>query len=126
MCYDLYNSSSDTVEYLQHSLPTMLCKAPSPKVFAKNETKTSRFHSASCLTIPALSSICIHFRIRELRVSSKIATMAGPPHKKQKREEYRKAQQNFIEGSTKSIDLPKKKFYRQRAHANPFSDHNLT
>ena len=23
------------------------------------------------------------------------------------------------------IKLPKKKYYRQRAHANPFSDHNL-
>lgn len=23
-------------------------------------------------------------------------------------------------------ELPQKKFYRQRAHANPFSDHNLT
>ncbi|KAF4549443.1 tRNA (guanine-N(7)-)-methyltransferase-like protein [Elsinoe fawcettii] len=41
--------------------------------------------------------------------------MAGPPNKKQKREE--------LAGKG---DLPKKKFYRQRAHANPFSDHALT
>lgn len=44
----------------------------------------------------------------------------GPPSKRQKREVYRKA--NQVEAST---NLPKKKFYRQRAHANPFSDHQL-
>ncbi|MCJ1311462.1 tRNA (guanine-N(7)-)-methyltransferase (tRNA(m7G46)-methyltransferase) [Agyrium rufum] len=42
-------------------------------------------------------------------------------NKKQKREEYRLAHQD--EGIS---ELPKKKFYRQRAHANPFSDHQLT
>lgn len=47
--------------------------------------------------------------------------MAGPPNKRQKREDYRNAKKE--EGS---IELPKKKFYRQRAHANPFSDHSLT
>ncbi|KAJ8612634.1 hypothetical protein MRB53_037370 [Persea americana] len=41
-----------------------------------------------------------------------------PPRKRQKREEYR----NTHDAS----ELPKKKFYRQRAHANPFSDHALT
>lgn len=47
--------------------------------------------------------------------------MTGQPNKKQKREEYRKARtQNGL------VELPKKKFYRQRAHANPFSDHNLS
>ncbi|KAL9030306.1 MAG: hypothetical protein Q9196_001556 [Gyalolechia fulgens] len=44
-----------------------------------------------------------------------------PPSKRQKREEYRKA--NKEDGLRQ---LPKKKFYRQRAHANPFSDHQLT
>jgi tRNA (guanine-N7-)-methyltransferase len=44
--------------------------------------------------------------------------MAGPPKKRQKREEKREAKQ---EG-----ELPQKKYYRQRAHANPFSDHALT
>ncbi|KAI6379418.1 tRNA (guanine-N(7)-)-methyltransferase (tRNA(m7G46)-methyltransferase) [Pyricularia grisea] len=37
------------------------------------------------------------------------------------RKEYREAQK-----SNGAAALPKKKFYRQRAHANPFSDHNLT
>jgi tRNA (guanine-N7-)-methyltransferase len=50
--------------------------------------------------------------------------MTGTPQKRQKREEYRKAQQNA--GPYGTIELPKKKFYRQRAHANPFSDHSLT
>ncbi|KAH7027891.1 putative intermediate filament protein MDM1 [Microdochium trichocladiopsis] len=46
--------------------------------------------------------------------------MAGPPNKKQKREAYRQAQRES--GTTA---MPQKKFYRQRAHANPFSDHQL-
>lgn len=57
--------------------------------------------------------------------------MAGPPNKRQKREEYKKAQEILKAGDEASvangkIELPKKKFYRQRAHANPFSDHALT
>ncbi|KAL8734784.1 MAG: hypothetical protein Q9181_003045 [Wetmoreana brouardii] len=44
-----------------------------------------------------------------------------PPTKRQKREEYRNAHKD--EGFA---ELPKKRFYRQRAHANPFSDHQLT
>ncbi|KAI1387452.1 putative methyltransferase [Hypoxylon trugodes] len=47
--------------------------------------------------------------------------MPGAPNKKQKREDYRLAQKE--NGAT---NMPKKKFYRQRAHANPFSDHRLT
>jgi hypothetical protein len=39
---------------------------------------------------------------------------------KQRRDYREKLQQN---GGTQ---IPKKKFYRQRAHANPFSDHQLT
>lgn len=35
-----------------------------------------------------------------------------------KRKEYRTVRKG-------DVKLPKKKFYRQRAHANPFSDHNL-
>ncbi|KAK3995845.1 putative methyltransferase-domain-containing protein [Cladorrhinum sp. PSN332] len=41
-------------------------------------------------------------------------------NKKQKREDYRAAMRE--EGVS---TLPRKKFYRQRAHANPFSDHQL-
>lgn len=44
-----------------------------------------------------------------------VQIMAGPPNKRQKREQL-----------AERGDLPKKKFYRQRAHANPFSDHQLT
>jgi len=39
--------------------------------------------------------------------------MVGPAKKRQKRDERPEAQ------------MPQKKFYRQRAHANPFSDHDL-
>ncbi|EXJ96495.1 tRNA (guanine-N(7)-)-methyltransferase [Capronia coronata CBS 617.96] len=55
--------------------------------------------------------------------------MAGAPNKRQKREEYRKIHESLKAGGDASagsrIALPKKKFYRQRAHANPFSDHAL-
>ena len=49
--------------------------------------------------------------------------MTGTPHKRQKRKEYRLAHQNA--SASGKVELPKKKFYRQRAHANPFSDHRL-
>ncbi|KAJ5935404.1 tRNA (guanine-N(7)-)-methyltransferase [Penicillium verhagenii] len=44
--------------------------------------------------------------------------------KKQKREEYRRklGEQTTIDGEVK---MPQKKFFRQRAHANVFSDHKL-
>ena len=71
--------------------------------------------------------------------------MVGPSNKQQKREAYRKAQAELHRaisqgkdgsstpdnggssngGPVRKIELPKKKFYRQRAHANPFSDHFL-
>ncbi|PYH42111.1 tRNA (guanine46-N7)-methyltransferase [Aspergillus saccharolyticus JOP 1030-1] len=57
--------------------------------------------------------------------------MTPPPAKRQKRDEYRKqATAANPEGSSETglptrVKLPKKKFYRQRAHANPFSDHQL-
>lgn len=47
--------------------------------------------------------------------------MPATPAKRQKREEYRSAHR----ADEASTELPKKKFYRQRAHANPFSDHKL-
>ncbi|KAK9849192.1 hypothetical protein MYU51_014777 [Penicillium brevicompactum] len=50
----------------------------------------------------------------------------NPPAKRIKREEYRRelaAQQSADDGSV--IKMPQKKFFRQRAHANPFSDHKL-
>lgn len=40
--------------------------------------------------------------------------------KKQKRDDYRAAA-----AVSADTELPRKKFYRQRAHANPFSDHQL-
>jgi tRNA (guanine-N7-)-methyltransferase len=47
-------------------------------------------------------------------LSTQLAAMVGPPTKRQKRAEVPDGK------------LPQKKFFRQRAHANPFSDHNLT
>ncbi|KAF2431121.1 putative t-RNA methyltransferase [Tothia fuscella] len=51
--------------------------------------------------------------------------MGGPAAKKQKREDYR-ASLNIAQSENAVAKLPKKSFYRQRAHANPFSDHALT
>ncbi|KAH7114303.1 putative methyltransferase-domain-containing protein [Dendryphion nanum] len=48
--------------------------------------------------------------------------MPGEPAKRQKREEYKQS----LTAEANVSALPKKKFYRQRAHANPFSDHSLT
>ncbi|CAK7264619.1 tRNA (guanine-N(7)-)-methyltransferase (tRNA(m7G46)-methyltransferase) [Sporothrix epigloea] len=44
--------------------------------------------------------------------------------KRMKRESYLLAQQQQRDDGSVP-ELPQKKFYRQRAHANPFSDHNL-
>ncbi|KAE9989232.1 hypothetical protein EG327_002934 [Venturia inaequalis] len=58
-----------------------------------------------------------------------MSTTKPPPKKKAKREvkrdEYR-ANLNEKNKEGSSAALPQKKFYRQRAHANPFSDHSLT
>ncbi|KAK7511687.1 putative methyltransferase-domain-containing protein [Phyllosticta citriasiana] len=51
--------------------------------------------------------------------------MAGHASKKQKRDAYRDDLAHKG-GEAQIAELPKKKFYRQRAHANPFSDHMLT
>ncbi|KAK8174911.1 guanine-N(7)--methyltransferase [Phyllosticta citribraziliensis] len=51
--------------------------------------------------------------------------MAGHASKKQRRDAYRDGLSH--KGDEAQVaELPKKKFYRQRAHANPFSDHMLT
>ncbi|PRT52835.1 tRNA (guanine-N(7)-)-methyltransferase [Wickerhamiella sorbophila] len=51
-----------------------------------------------------------------------------------KREQYRKAQEEkrkrvqnveFDVPAESDVQLPRKRYYRQRAHSNPFSDHNL-
>lgn len=47
----------------------------------------------------------------------------GPPMKRTKREAYRASVKQ--EEEKVLAELPRKKFYRQRAHANPFSDHAL-
>ena len=57
--------------------------------------------------------------------------MATPPPKRQKRDAYRRNLQNQYEAHQSAnvevaqVKMPQKKFFRQRAHANPFSDHNL-
>ncbi|RAL01014.1 tRNA (guanine46-N7)-methyltransferase [Aspergillus ibericus CBS 121593] len=54
--------------------------------------------------------------------------MSQPPPKRQKRAEYRKQVAEAVGDESApvgKVKLPKKKFYRQRAHANPFSDHQL-
>ena len=51
------------------------------------------------------------------------------PAKRQQREEYRRKIQEQAErgddGDLSSVKMPQKRYFRQRAHANPFSDHNL-
>ncbi|KAK2760832.1 tRNA (guanine-N(7)-)-methyltransferase (tRNA(m7G46)-methyltransferase) [Arachnomyces sp. PD_36] len=56
--------------------------------------------------------------------------MPGVPNKRQKRAEYKKSIQKQQlakdQDAGGEISMPKKKLYRQRAHANPFSDHMLS
>lgn len=68
-----------------------------------------QFHTSPCK--PHTSFISEGSRRPSIKTS---IHMAGPAKKRQKREEK-------AEG-----ELPQKKYYRQRAHANPFSDHDLT
>ena len=51
--------------------------------------------------------------------------MAEAPSKRQKRSDFR-ASLNQQQEEQGEVKLPRKKFYRQRAHANPFSDHDLS
>lgn len=46
------------------------------------------------------------------------------PVKRQKRDDYRRQLQEQQEDD-KNVKMPQKRFFRQRAHANPFSDHKL-
>lgn len=74
--------------------------------------------TASPSLIDYLTSLIIHPGLQSIKTFyDKQEIMAGPPRKKQRRSEHR----NVEEG-----ELPQKKYYRQRAHANPFSDHDLT
>ena len=50
--------------------------------------------------------------------------MAEPAVKRQRKEEYRAGLQAKNENAD-TAELPKKRHFRQRAHANPFSDHSL-
>ena len=85
---------------------------------------TTRHQPTSLLFEPPLISISINKLSVHQRNPKNPLTMhpTNHPAKRQKREDYRKAQ--HAESST--AELPQKKFYRQRAHANPFSDHALT
>jgi hypothetical protein len=75
---------------------------------------------AACLEIRPGQATREHSPHNSLSHTLFASRMVHPPNKRQKRKEYREAFQ--IEGFS---ELPKKKFYRQRAHANPFSDHQL-
>ncbi|KAK9326341.1 putative methyltransferase-domain-containing protein [Lipomyces orientalis] len=68
--------------------------------------------------------------------NSQLVREGGSTSNKRKRADYRQSQQArrqelktaVFEGNDNSQDkikLPKKKYYRQRAHSNPFSDHLL-
>lgn len=52
--------------------------------------------------------------------TSRSNNRASSAKKKKSRDDYRAAAANA------DTEMPRKKFYRQRAHANPFSDHQLS
>jgi len=77
-------------------------------------------NDAAVPTFDATSAVPSRTISSKPTTSSPATRLKGPEKKRQKREEYRASLDNA--GS----DLPQKKFYRQRAHANPFSDHALS
>lgn len=79
---------------------------------------TSRFNHRSCRT-PTNRSTATSKIIKQSTAAMSSETAKRPS---QKREEYKKT----LSSEEQNAALPKKKFFRQRAHANPFSDHALT
>lgn len=72
------------------------------------------------LTIPHFFTISSFFLLTlsaSLIITDK---MVGAANKKENRERFHAAK-----GQNALAQLPRKRFYRQRAHANPFSDHSL-
>lgn len=76
---------------------------------------------------------CIYFHVPPDFVIP-ILKMVVELSESQKREEYRKKQEEqrkrlrnveFEVEPEKEVKLPRKRYYRQRAHSNPFSDHDL-
>ena len=77
-------------------------------------TTISTYVSATPITSQQSSSAPYALHITWSLLSRLVNIMVGPAKKRQKRDENQDGQ------------LPQKKFYRQRAHANPFSDHDLS
>lgn len=69
---------------------------------------------------PAIQLVKHSFLANSGRSGLLAVTMAGPSNKRAHRD-------NFRSSTAKNgvVQLPRKRFYRQRAHANPFSDHQL-
>ena len=86
---------------------------PPPTDLRLSRVESSLFLPATQLSIP----VAIHEMTTQV------------PAKRQQREEYRRKIQEQAErgsdGDLSSVKMPQKRFFRQRAHANPFSDHNL-
>jgi hypothetical protein len=91
-----------------------------PSANYSSSTDLRLSHLESSLFLPAT----------QFSIPAVIYNMTTPvPAKRQQREEYRRKIQEQAErggdGDLSSVKMPQKRFFRQRAHANPFSDHNL-
>lgn len=67
------------------------------------------------------------FKDRTMSVSNNSEAESKRKLYRENKEKSRKAkkQARFEESETDKVELPRKRFYRQRAHSNPFSDHRL-
>lgn len=86
--------------------------------------RNADFGAHLMILVNAIQSLILTAGISQLKSPSKLdkspINMGNPTNKRVKRENFRT--KRVQDGA---IELPRKKLYRQRAHANPFSDHAL-
>ena len=92
-----------------------------PRLFSPVAARLEHIKTFSNLNFQKSDAIAFNPLLQQpFYIFRQLPTMTAAS-KRQKREDYRK-----IHKQEGNAELPKKKFYRQRAHANPFSDHQLT
>jgi hypothetical protein len=94
------------------------------KVSSANPLRTSRLSPSQQLRLIRRWLQNLSFLNFFSKKYLQFATMGTARKKALHRDEYKKQRQE-AQIAGKEVELPRKKFYRQRAHANPFSDYAL-
>lgn len=103
----------------EHSDPAALRRSPLISGMNNGAGADSATHSTPAMSISGKGRVNNSKSTNQLSAKERDRTSV----KRQRREEYRASMQQG--GENGMVELPKKRFYRQRAHANPFSDHSL-